>query len=381
MSETMTGREYLMKLKEQSSQRVADFAQFSDFIEKKAREKGVPVRGQFELTPLCNFSCKMCYVHLSQSQIGDRSILDVEQWKDLMRQAWEAGMIRATLTGGECLTYPGFEELYLFLHSLGCEIAILTNGALLNQDRVEFLKRHKPALIGITLYGNSDDAYERVTGQRAFETVLENIHRVKDADLPLSITVTPSRYLGEDVFDTLRLSSKLSSNRLVNAALNSPREETGRAGDDHDVDLDFYTRIFKLDAELSGYTVQEYTGEVLPEPGGPLLEPTEKGVLCGAGRSGFSIDWEGNMYPCTDMRMISASPLQTGFIKAWKFINHEAENWKREPACNGCPYSTVCNQCAADLFRYSKPGGRPEAWCRRTVKLVRHGIWHLPECE
>ncbi len=381
MSETMTGQEFLMKLKEQSAEKKADFADFSDFIEKKARIKGVPVRGQFELTPLCNFSCRMCYVHLSGSQLGTRTVLKPEQWKDLMHQAWEAGMIRATLTGGECLAYPGFEELYLYLHSLGCEIMILTNGALLDQERVEFLKEHKPASIGITLYGNNEDAYERVTGQRAFGTVMDNIRRVKEADIPFGITVTPSVYLGEDVFDTLRLARKLSPTILVNAALNPPRGETGRAGQEHDVDLDFYSRIFKLDAELKGYTVQEYSGPDLPEPGGPSREPAEKGFLCGAGRSGFSIDWEGYMHPCTDLGMITASPLKIGFLKSWEFIHHEAENWVREPACSGCPYNTVCKQCAADLIRHSKPGGKPEAWCRRTVQLVRHGIWQLPDCE
>ncbi len=381
MPETMTGQEFLMRLKNQKNGKPVDYTDFSDFIEKKARQKGVPVGGHFELTPLCNFNCKMCYVHLSNSQIGKRSILSVEQWKDLMYQAWEAGMMSAKLTGGECLIYPGFEELYLFLHSLGCEVSILTNGALLNQERIEFLKKHKPTDIGITLYGNSEDAYERVTGQRAFRTVLENIHRVKDAGLPLGITVTPSIYLGEDVFDTIRLAKELCPSILVNAVLNSPREETGRAEQKHDVDLDFYVRIFKLDAELKGYTVQEYSGQDLPEPGGSSQEPAKKGLLCGAGRSNFTIDWEGNMHPCMDLDMVTAYPLQTGFRAAWEFIHHKAENWVREPACTGCPYGTVCKQCAADLIRHSKPGGKPEDWCRRTVKLVRHGIWHLPDCE
>lgn len=381
MTGTTTNSEYLMKLKEQKDVSEADFADFSDFIEKKARKKGVPVRGLFELTPLCNFDCRMCYVHLKKDQLRKRSILKPEQWKNLMNQAWKAGMIRATLTGGECLTYPGFDELYLYLHSLGCEIALLSNGSMLDQERVEFLKKHKPAWIGITLYGNSEEAYERVTGQRSFRTVLDNISRVKDAGLPLHISVTPSVYLGEDVFDTLRLAREFTRDILVNAVLTPPREETGRARQEHDVDLDFYTRIFKLDAELKGYLVQECPDQNLPEPGGSMLGPVEKGVLCGAGRSGFSIDWEGNMHPCTEMRMISASPLLTNFQKSWEFINHEAENWTREPACGGCPYSTVCRQCAADLIRYSKPGGRPEAWCKRTVQLVRHGIWHLPGCE
>ena len=85
------------------------------FLEFKARRLGIPMHGRFELTPLCNLDCKMCYVHLGTSQFNESSLLSVNTWKDLISQAHEAGMINATLTGGECLTYSGFDELYLFL--------------------------------------------------------------------------------------------------------------------------------------------------------------------------------------------------------------------------------------------------------------------------
>ena len=32
------------------------------YQEQKARKAGIPLFGQFELTPLCNLDCKMCYV-------------------------------------------------------------------------------------------------------------------------------------------------------------------------------------------------------------------------------------------------------------------------------------------------------------------------------
>lgn len=36
------------------------------FLNFKARDKGIPISGSFELTPLCNLDCKMCYVHLNK---------------------------------------------------------------------------------------------------------------------------------------------------------------------------------------------------------------------------------------------------------------------------------------------------------------------------
>ena len=61
--------------------------------------------------------------------------------KDLMHQAWEAGMIYSTLTGGECLAYPGFNELYLYLRGLGCDPSILTNGYFLDERQIEFFQQ------------------------------------------------------------------------------------------------------------------------------------------------------------------------------------------------------------------------------------------------
>ena len=109
-------------------------------LDFRAREKGIPISGKFELTPLCNFNCKMCYVHLNADQLS-QSVLPVETWKDLIHQAWNAGMINARLTGGECLAYPGFEELFLYLHSLGCTVNVLTNGFLLDENCIENSRR------------------------------------------------------------------------------------------------------------------------------------------------------------------------------------------------------------------------------------------------
>ena len=167
MEERMDGFDLLERLREQNGKEVQRFSNLTRFLSFKAREKGIPFSGQFELTPLCNFDCKMCYVHLNPEQINGHSVLSVDSWKDIIHQAVEAGMVKAALSGGECLVYPGFKELFLYLHSLGCEVSVLTNGYLLDDDRIRFFQEHMPSRIQITLYGWNEDVYERVTGQRA----------------------------------------------------------------------------------------------------------------------------------------------------------------------------------------------------------------------
>ena len=52
------------------------------FLSFKAREKGIPYSGTFELTPLCNLNCRMCYVHMTAEQMQDCLLLRF--WQHLM---------------------------------------------------------------------------------------------------------------------------------------------------------------------------------------------------------------------------------------------------------------------------------------------------------
>ncbi len=381
MSEPVNGFEFLEKLRKSNGKQMQDFRSLSRYMDEKAREKGVPLFGQFELTPLCNFSCKMCYVHLETDQLAGHEIMPVEKWKDLMHQAWEAGMISVTLTGGECLAYPGFDELFLYLHSLGCRVAILTNAYLLDDRRIEFFQKHMPNLIQITLYGWNDDVYERVTGRRAFSVVAENARKAVEAGLPVSLTVTPSRFLGEDVLETIRAGRKITKAVSTNSCIFTPREETGRSQQRDDPDPDDYIRIYKLLNELQGRETKGINPDRLPPIGGPSHECDQCGLVCGGGRSGFVIDWKGTLIPCNRLSMIHAYPLKEGFKEAWKRVNREANNWPRVPECEGCAYRGVCNNCAATMLEFADPGKQPVKMCEQVKYYVQHGVMHIPDCE
>ncbi len=380
MSEYRDGFEFLEALKERARKKTPGFSEFSDYLNQKARKMGIPLNGQFELTPLCNFRCRMCYVRLSEAQLSQK-ILTPAQWKDLMSQAYDAGMLSATLTGGECLAYPGFKEVYEHLHHLGCEVDIFTNGALLDEDWIRYFKQHPPAGFYITLYGDSEDTYERVTGQRAFGKVLGHIHQILEAKLPLHISVTPCRELGEDVFGTIRLARTLCRNVRINHVLSIPREETGRTRDFADLDEDFYIRILKFRNELDGVHLETCPAECLPAEGGPDPDKVLHGLKCNGGRSSFSLNWKGTMNPCNELEGITAFPLESGFAEAWRQIREAVNRWPRASACEGCAYEDLCEKCVAHVAAFAEPGTWPRSLCDRTKRYVQKGVYRVPECE
>lgn len=364
-------RELLAQLNEQGVTDYRRYQEVKKYLNFKAREKGVPLIGSFELTPLCNLDCKMCYVHLAQDQLKGAQLLSTEQWKDIMQQAINAGMMYARLTGGECLTYPGFRELYLFLLERGIEVSILSNGLLMNEDTVSFLAKHKPSSIQVTVYGASEDAYEKVTGRRAFGIVAENIRCIREADIPLFIAVTPSMYM-EDGEDILRFLHAEEFNFGINAGLMQPREETGRGL--ADAGLATYIRMMKLRRALLGAdTEPECDPESLPDVGGNGQTP-DKGVLCGAGRSTFAVDWQGGMRPCNTFPCEPQDVKGLGFAEAWRRTYHTAMNFPRPEECEGCAYKGICKHCVAEHAAGAKIGHASAAVCAWGKRMIAEGL-------
>ena len=57
--------------------------------------------------------------------------------------------------------------------SLGFRVFIMSNGYLID-EKLELVRKYKPAGIQISIYGSSDALYEKVTGVRAYKKVYEN---------------------------------------------------------------------------------------------------------------------------------------------------------------------------------------------------------------
>lgn len=93
-----------------------------------------------------------------------KSIKTPDFWLELARQAKEQGMLYLLLTGGEPFLYPDFWMLYEELVKMGFVISINSNGSLIDEKIIEKLKKYPPARINITLYGASDETYERLCG-------------------------------------------------------------------------------------------------------------------------------------------------------------------------------------------------------------------------
>ena len=346
----------------------------NSFLGMKARHMDVPLMGSFELTPLCNLDCKMCYVHLTQNQIAkDERLLTVDEWKAIIKQAAEAGMMYATLTGGECLTYPGFKEIYLYLVSLGIQPDVMTNGRLLTEGMIEFFKKYPPGMMQITLYGSCEDAYERVTGHRAFRQVIDGIQRAKEAGLHLTIAITPSRFMQEDAEELLKVLYSLNLPYVIGDASLQARPETERDLLDYAVDTDVYLEILKANRQYC-----EKLPELDPQRMVPVYFPKNRnelqGLRCAGAHSSFHVNWKGELCPCIAFSaIVQCDILSKSFDEALAFVREKMLGYQPPKECAECAVRDHCFACPGEKHMCDMNGSLKAVVCQKLERRIREG--------
>lgn len=327
----------------------------ANFLLRKSRLHGRPYSASFELTPLCNFDCKMCYVHLTKAQMEkERPILTTEEWLDIARQSVDAGVNCIDITGGECLTHPGFCELYLYLINRGVQVSVLTNGSLITEKHIKLFAQYKPVSVQISLYGSSPDAYIKVTGHDHFRDVINAVEQLKRARIHVTLSVMPNRFMQEDSEALLNLLHRINVDYTIGSTTIPARGETGRKIADYIIDNDAYIAICKQEMQYRKQLAESLSPQLLPEA---AMKPYQyrikgqesfTGAPCAAGAANFHINWKGEMQPCIGFQAVKHPVLNCGIEEAWAYIRETMNSYRPPAECASCELRDVCLGCVAE---------------------------------
>jgi MoaA/NifB/PqqE/SkfB family radical SAM enzyme len=103
-------------------------------------------------------------------------------------------MLYLLLTGGEPFLHPQFRQIMEGLHQMGFLISVNSNGTMINEDTVAWLKNCPPMRLNISLYGASDETYARLCGNpKGFTQVRRAIRLLREAGISvkLNCSLTP----------------------------------------------------------------------------------------------------------------------------------------------------------------------------------------------
>ena len=125
----------------------------------KGDSEVVPFELTWELTNHCNLNCPFCYIH-NHTKCEDVSF---EMAKPYLDEMISMGLIRATLTGGECTLNKDFKAIYKYLKENGVLVDVYTNGVKLDEEIISLFKEFPPNRVEMTIYNsyaNQPSPYE-----------------------------------------------------------------------------------------------------------------------------------------------------------------------------------------------------------------------------
>lgn len=355
-----------------------------DRMWEKAGINHVPITAAFELLPLCNLSCKMCYVRKTRQEVdASGGFLPGSQWLMYAREAQKLGLLFPLLTGGEPLLHPDFKEIFIGMQELGMQISINSNGTLIDEKMARWFAEHTPTRINITLYGASHETYKRLCGNAvAFDKVRNAVKLLKYYHIPIKFnaSITPDNVddlhsmilfaqqeeipiqIATYMFPPLRRDASMVG---INARLTPGKAGLARVLADY----------WQGDPQWFLGQAKRFSHFVEPNLAIKEREDTDISMhmTCRAGVCSFWIDWQGNMMNCGMYGSAKISLDHLSIAKAWEDLREQTEEVSYQPVCLNCVNRSLCHPCVAMINNECGDlNGRPTYLCEMNAAAARY---------
>jgi MoaA/NifB/PqqE/SkfB family radical SAM enzyme len=346
---------------------------WSRFIHRKGAALGLPIAGNFELTSGCNFNCKMCYVH-NQNPSESMSTKD---WIELGRAARDAGMVFLLLTGGEPFLRKDFKEIYSALIEMGLLISINTNASLIDDDMFDFLVKHPPLRLNISLYACNDEVYGNLCGKQASDVVKNNIKRLHEAGLGVKLNAPINPYNASEIENIYAFAKEVGvpvqSTTYMFPPVRVHSDAFGTSPARFEAEEAAAQMLRCREQYLEPESLKRSAAAIMPDEDNCDSGADEgEGMRCLAGITAFWVTWDGRMLPCGMFPHSGYDVRVMGFQGAWQEVKNFAKTIRMPKECTNCTKKNRCSACAAACIAETGHSDRcPEYICRLTKTYDR----------
>lgn len=368
-------------------------ANIRDRLWEKAGKEGFPLTAAFELLPVCNLSCKMCYVRKSMKEVQQEDGLkDGKWWLEKAKEASSYGLLFPLLTGGEPFLHPDFRQILTGMQDMGMQVSINSNATLIDRETAKWLGNHVPNRINITLYGASEKTYENLCGDgNAYKKVCDAVQWLKEYQVPVKFNTSITPQNVQDLEEMIRFAKKVESpiqaayymfppvrrnQDMIGQNDRLTPEEAGLAR----VKADFLQgepEWFVGMAKRFSYFVPLEKCNLQPD------ENVKMKMSCRAGHCSFWLDWQGNMRNCGMYSSVTLSTENRDFGEVWKELREQTHKVRYAPVCAVCPNQPLCHSCIAMVANECGDiNGKPEYLCRMNqaaAKYYQEYLKKIPE--
>lgn len=353
---------------------------YNDYLFRKANKYKIPLSGAFEITPLCNMSCKMCYSKLTKEERDlkgrERSL---EEWLYIAEQAKKEGTLFLLLTGGEPFLKKDFKELYISLYNMGFIISINSNATLIGEEDVEWLSKYPPMCVNVTLYGGCNETYNNLCNNpKGFDQATKGIQLLKNAGIQVKINASITPYNVNDLEDIIFYANTNNLHIQATTYMFPPiRKDKNLIGKNDRFTSEEAGKILakinyiKMGEEKFNIYKDKLKQRISQENDGECLYTEGKNMQCRAGVSTYWITWDGKMLACGMMDNIKSYPFEEGFKESWAKIVTSTKNVRLPIECANCNNKNICSMCAAkSVTETGESTSVPTYMCEMTREYI-----------
>ena len=306
----------------------------------------IPLSGTLDLTRQCNLKCIHCYLGKDCSRSkNDFHEAGTEKWLEIIDEITDAGCLHLLITGGEPLLKKDFLNIYRHAKMNGLLVTVFSNGTCIDDTIIDTFVDLPPQAIEISLYGATEDTFERITGVKgSFQKCIAGIRRLLDHGINLKLKTILMSINRHEFSDIEHYAQELGVKFRFDAALFPCLN-----GDQSPLDFRIHPEE-AVNKEMSNTERrrewQDFYNKMKDSPVSDSLYD------CGAGLTAFYIDPHAKMHPC----LMAAEPeydlLHGDFKTGWKEVMPKIISRQKssDHPCINCKKTSLCGYCPA-FFR------------------------------
>ena len=313
----------------------------------------MPLYAMFEISNLCNFRCRHCYMPNNIKDNGKSINRDIAF--NILEQLKQFGCIKLLITGGEAILHPNFLEIYKKAYELGFVITLFSNGYSFEKKIISYLSKLPPDKIEITLYGWDDKSYYEFTNKKdAFEKVRKNICELSKSELnfELKASLTTSNILHIDSLNNFasKINKRIKYDGIIINSLDQSNSILFNRLPPQDVVA--FENNYKIEPVIHNYSLTQNSNK-----------DEETLFKCGAGKNSFCINASGELLACAQLR-VSPYDLKKGTLEEGikHFRNLVNQSMPKNMKCRNCKYIDFCRYCPGRFLLESQSMFTPPSW-------------------
>lgn len=306
----------------------------------------------FELTYRCSERCIHCYNigatrnEDEKSARGNRDELTLEEYKSLIDDLYEQGLVKVCLTGGDPFSKSFVWEIIDYLYNKGIAFDVFTNGQGIIKD-VEKLANYYPRLVGVSIYSGIAEVHDYITRVNgSWERSMQVVRQLSSLAVPLNLKCCVMQPNVKSYFMVADIAKEYGA--VPQFEINLTDSVEG------DTCVSKYLRMTpeQLEIVLRDDNIAMYVGKEAPNYGGQKKDMEQP--PCGAGENSLCITPEGNVIPCCafhavfgNIRKESVSDILQNSIDRKYWLGLILNDYEE---CGKFDYCDYCNLCPGNNF-------------------------------